>query len=380
MGITRLSTNKYKITIELGYDILGNRKRKTEVVNGTKSEAIKREAELRSEFYHIGKAVNISDLSVEEFSEIFLEKYCKDNISLVTMHGYKKTLKRVLPIIGKIKLNKLTPLHLDSMYQQLKIGIKGEPVGYHSMYNYYKLMNVMLNQAIRWEILDKNPNLKATKPKREHSERKFYDLEQVKKLWSALNKECIKYRTLILLTLDSGCRRSEICALRWSDIDFDTRIMRIDKSLKVIEGVIDEKKTKTLSSNREIMLSESTIELLKEYKEWQQAYIKVVGNRWHGTDRIFTSKDGDYMHPSTCDQTLRKIVKKYDLDHICFHELRHTSASILINLGVNPKAVSQRLGHSNTDVTMEIYSHVFDATKKESADKFDEVFKNIQNT
>ena len=230
MSITRLSNNKYKIIIELGYDILGNRKRLTKTVNGTKNEAIKIEADLKSKYYHIGKANNISDLTFEEYSQIFLSKYC-DKISLVTKDGYEKSLKRILPIIGKIKLNKITPLVLDNMYQKLKIGKNNQVLGYHSMYGYYKLINVMFNQAIKWEVLDKNPNLKANKPKREKAERKYYDLEQVQKLLSCLEYENIKYRTLITLALDSGARRSEICALRWSDIDFDTNLMRIDKSL-----------------------------------------------------------------------------------------------------------------------------------------------------
>lgn len=374
MSITRLSNNKYKIIIELGYDILGNRKRLTKTVNGTKNEAIKIEADLKSKYYHIGKVNNISDLTFEEYSQIFLSKYC-DKISLVTKDGYEKSLKRILPIIGKIKLNKITPLVLDNMYQKLKIGKNNQVLGYHSMYGYYKLINVMFNQAIKWEVLDKNPNLKANKPKREKAERKYYDLEQVQKLLSCLEYENIKYRTLITLALDSGARRSEICALRWSDIDFDTNLMRIDKSLKVIRGVVDEATTKTESSKREIMLSNPTIDLLKEYKEWQDNYIKWVGKKWKGTNRVFISQYGDYMHPSTCDHIMRKIVKKYELAPICFHELRHTSASILIHKGINPKAVSQRLGHADTSITMEIYSHTFDITKKESAMVFDEVLK-----
>lgn len=374
MGITRLSNNKYKITIELGYDILGNRKRKIERFNGTKEEAIKRETELKSQYYHIGKTNNISDLTFEEYSKIFLSKYC-DNIGLVTKDGYEKSLKKILPYIGKYKLNSITPLILDNMYQHLKVG-KNKQLGYHSMYGYYKLVNVMFNQAIKWELLDRNPNLKANKPKKEKKERNYYDLEQVEKLLSCLEYENIKYRTLIILALDSGARRSEICALRWSDIDFDTQTMRIERSLKVIRGVVDEATTKTENSKREIMLSKSTINLLKEYKEWQDNYIKWVGKKWKGSDRVFISKYGDYMHPSTCDHIMRKIVKKHNLDHICFHELRHTSASILIHKGINPKAVSQRLGHADTSITMEIYSHTFDITKKESALAFDDILKN----
>ena len=365
MAINKIDNNKYKITIELGYDILGNRKRKTFNFNGTKSEAIKKEAELKTEFYHIGESKKISDLTFKDLSEIFIERYCKPNISLITTHGYQKTLKKVLPIIGSRKL---------------KVGKDGKELGYHSNYNIYKLINVMFNQAIRWEIIDKNPNVKANKPKREHKEKNFYDLNQVKKLLDVLDNESIKYKLLITLALDSGARRSEICALRWSDIDLDSRMMSITKSLKVIEGTIDEKTTKTESSIRTIKLSESTINLLKEYKEWQKAYKLINKQRWIGKeDRIFTDIRGSYMFPGTCDHILRKIVKKYNLDPICFHELRHTCASLLINSGVDPKSVSKRLGHSDTSITMEIYTHAFEESKNACADRFDEMMKKLEN-
>ena len=380
MAIKKIDTNKYKITIELGYDILGNRKRKTFNFTGTKSEAIKKEAELKTEFYHMGESKRISDLTFKDLSQIFIEKYCKPNISVVTTHGYQKTLKKVLPIIGSRKLKDITPLVLDGMYQKLKVGKDGQELGYHSNYNIYKLINVMFNQAIRWEIMDKNPNTKATKPKKEHKEKNFYDLNQVKKLLDVLDNESIKYKLLITLALDSGARRSEICALRWSDIDLETRMMSITKSLKVVDRIVDEKTTKTESSIRTIKLSESTINLLKEYKEWQKAFKLINKQRWIGKDdRIFTDIRGSYMFPGTCDHILRKIVKKYNLDPICFHELRHTCASLLINSGVDPKSVSKRLGHSDTSITMEIYTHAFEESKNACADRFDEMMKKLEN-
>lgn len=380
MAIKKIDLNKYKITIELGYDILGNRKRKTFNFTGTKSEAIKKEAELKTEYYHVGESKRISDLTFRDLSEIFIERYCKPNISQVTTYGYQKTLKKVLPIIGSKKLKDITPFVLDSMYQKLGVGVDGQKLGYHSNYNYYKLVNVMFNQAIRWEIMDRNPNAKANKPKKEHKEKNFYDVNQVKKLLDVLEFESIKYKTLIVLALDSGARRSEICALRWSDIDLDTKMMSITKSLKVFDGVVDEKRAKTESSVRTIKLSESTIDLIKKYQEWQEAYKKVYNKKWTSKDnRIFTSVDGGYMHPSTCDHILRKIVRKYNLDPICFHELRHTCASLLINSGVDPKTVSKRLGHSDTSITMEIYTHAFEESKNACADRFDEMMKKIEN-
>ena len=379
MAIKKIDTNKYRIFIELGYDILGNRRRKTVTFCGTKSEAIKKEAELKSEFYHIGESKKLNDLTFKELSEIFIEQYCKPNISLVTTDGYKKSLKRILPIIGNKKLKDITPIVLDTMYHKLKTGKDGKQLGYHSMYSYYKVVNVIFNQAIRWLIIDENPNLRAKKPKREHKEKNFYNVNQVKRLLDVLENESIKYRLLIVLALDSGARRSEICALRWSDINLNTRMMSITKSLKVIEGVVDEKTAKTESSIRTIKLSESTINLLKEYKEWQEAYKLINKKRWKTDDnRIFTSIDGSYMFPGTCDHILRKIVKKYNLDPICFHELRHTCASLLINSGVDPKTVSKRLGHSDTSITMEIYTHSFEESKNACADRFDEMMEKLK--
>ena len=115
---------------------------------------------------------------------------------------------------------------------------------------------------------------------------------------------------------------------------------------------------------------------MKEYKEWQNDCIKSMGNSWINENRVFTNEFGGHIHPSTCAYVVRKLVKKYNLKPICFHELRHTSASILIHKGINPKAVSQRLGHSDISITMEIYSHTFNSAMKDNAMAFDEVLKN----
>ena len=376
MAIRKIDTYKYKITIELGRDIYGNRKRKTENFSGTRQEAIRRETELKHGYINIGKSTNLNDITFEELSEMFIDKYCKPDISNITILGYEKSLSRINPIIGKKKLSEITPYVLDSLYQKLRIGKKGKKLGYHSMRSFYKVINVMFNKAVQWEIMDSNPNLKVKKPKKDVQVKKFYDMEQVKKLLHALDSENIKYKTLIILAIDSGARRSELCALRWSDINFETRTMNISKSLKVIHGMIDEETTKTESSNREIVLSKATMRLLQEYKEWQQAYKLVNKKKWIDDDnRVFTAKYGGYMHPDTTIHILKKIIGKYNLDPISFHGLRHTSASLLINSGIDPKTVSERLGHSDSHITMQIYTHAFDKSKEECANKFDEIIK-----
>ena len=377
MSIKCLGNNKYKITIECGYDILGERKRKTKVVNG-REEAIREEALLKSQFYHTGQSFKKCDLSFEQLSNIFIKKYAEPYLSFVTTDGYIKCLKKINTMIGKKKIKDIDPLILTSMYQKLSKGESGQELGYCSKYNYYKIVNAIFNKAMKWGLIDKNPNIGAEKPKKEHKEKCFYDMDQVKILLSALDNEPIKYKALIQLALDSGARRGELVALRWSDIDLDNRIMNINKSLKVLHGRIDEKTTKTESSIRKVILTESTIELLSAYKEWQEKFKKINSKRWIGKeDRIFTSIEGKYMHPSTCDHIIRKIVLKYDLDPIPFHGLRHTCASMLINMGVNPKTVSKRLGHSDTAITMDLYTHCFESSKLDCAEKMNTIMNKI---
>ena len=274
-----------------------------------------------------------------------------------------------------MKLKEITTFILDRMYQKLSIGDNGEKLSYNSQYAYYKLLNAMFNQAVRWNLLDRNPNTNARKPKKEKIEKKFYDNNQVNAMLKALEKENnYKYKALIILALDSGARRAEICALRWKDLDFTTKSLSITKSLKVVNGIVDEKNPKTESSNRTIVLSSKTIEVLKEYKEWQD-YYKKYAKEWIETDRIFTSVNGDYMHPDTCDHILKKIITRHNLEPITFHGLRHTSASLLINANINPKTVSERLGHSSSDITMNIYTHSFEQSKNECSDVLNNMLK-----
>lgn len=375
IGTNKKGIKKWLITIERGKDVFGERDRKTETFYGTLAEVKIRDAELTKQYYHKGNVANVKDLTFEEFSVAFIKK-CEGNVGITTINNYKRLLKNILPFIGQYKLSKITPQMLNTMYSKLKIGQNGKELSYNSMYDYYKVINVMFNQAIFWEFLDINPNKRANKPKKQKIERKFYDIEQVNKLVSCLDNECIKYKALITLALDSGARRGEIVALKWDDFDFDNNTLRIDNSLKVVNGVMDEKNAKTLSSKRTILLGKATIDVIKQYKEWQDSIKKELGKKWKNENRVFTDDTGGYMNPSTCYKIFTKITKKYGLEHIRFHDLRHTSASVLIHKGKNFKAVSERLGHSSINITFDIYTHTFDKDKIECANVFDEIIKN----
>lgn len=373
--IKKLNIDKYKITIELGYDLEGKRRRKTMIFYGSRSDAKKKESEMMNEYYHIGKKIKINDYTFEQLSDIYLKK-CHNNIGKSTMNLYISYLRRINSFIGNYKIKDISTYDLDNLYNKLKGGKRSE-LSNRTLLNYRKLINAIFKQAVCWELIDKNPNTNTTKFKKEHTEKTIYNIEEVKKLFKALESESIKTRTIITLAVNSGARKGEICALRWSDIDLDNHLMKISKTLKVINGKPDESTAKTESSYREVGLSECVIKVLIEYKEWQQEYIKKHMNKWKGTeDRVFTSLDGRFMNPISCNTCLSSVIKRHGLKPITFHGLRHTCASVLLNQGVDIKTISNHLGHAHCSMTLDVYSHIIEGTKNVCADKFDELLKN----
>ena len=358
MSIHRLDQDIYKISVELGTDIFGKRRRKVVTFHGSKAEAVKKESELKSKYYHSGEQKNTKNYTFRELGKLYLEHNSK-NIGGSTNCLYKSYLERINQYIGDIKIKNLTTFMLDNLYQKLKEGKRSE-LSNRTLLNYRKFINAVFKQAVSWGFIDTNPNKNTSKIKKDGEEKSIYSIQEAKQLLNALDDEPIKYRAIIMLALDSGARKGEISALRWSDIDFDTHTMKI-----------------TNSSNREVILSDTTIKVLLEYKEWQREYIKTHKDRWMGKEnRVFTSLDGRYINPDICNYALAAVIRKHNLKPIPFHSLRHTCASLLLSTGVDIKTVSKRLGHANTSMTLDVYSHVLEESKNICAIKFDEIAEN----
>lgn len=373
---TKNGVGIYETYIIIGYDILtGKPKRKHSIHRGTSESAKLWYADLVKQYYHKGSKTNVNNLTFEEYGKLFIERYCAPNVGVVTLKDYKMLLNDIYPFIGDKPLNKITTMQLDTMYQRLKIGKNGKERSPKTMIHYYDLVGLMFKQAKKWKLIEINQHLDTTRPKVPKKKKKFYDVEQVAKLFECLENENIKYKTIITLALVSGIRRSELCAIRWADIDFANNTIYIDNSLKVIDGVVDENNAKTEFSVRTIDIDDDTMQLLREYQKWQNEYISNIGNKWVGTDRVFTAINGKHMHPCTCNKILQKIIKKYDLPKITFHELRHTCSSILNGMGIDPVTIKERLGHSTVSVTMDLYTHPLESNKKESANVFTKIRK-----
>ena len=374
MSVKELERNKkYKITVPIGYN--GNKRiNHYETFYGGKKEAVLRENEIKMQLQN-NTYVKRNNFTMSELVEEWLNSK-KDNIGIKTYVEYKRYCKHITECIGHIKIKDINVKILEDFYNELK-NYKGkrEAINGYSektIKHHYTIITEIFNSAIKWGYLYNNPNKSITPIKVHKKEIKCYSPEDVEKLIEVLQKEPIKYQAVILLALDSGCRRGEITGLNWNDIDFEKGTININKATQYVSGYgTFEKSTKSDTSNRIIYIAHTTIDILRKYKVAQYEQRLLLGNKWKGSERVFTTDIGEDMHPDRPYKILKHIIKKYDLKDITFHGLRHTSVSLQIASGIQMQIISKRAGHSNISITHNIYSHFFDSEFKEVANRMD---------
>jgi integrase len=176
---------------------------------------------------------------------------------------------------------------------------------------------------------------------------------------------------LFVLALATGMRQGELLALHWRDVDLEQRVLSVRWSLRYHQGVFTVKEPKTRRSRRRIALAEQTVEALRTHrarqlKERLKAGKAWVGNSWD--DLVFCSAIGSPLTSNgQVRSTLRRIIRHAGLPMIRFHDLRHTCATLALASNVNPKVVSEMLGHSTVAITLDVYSHVLPDMQQDAA-------------
>jgi len=224
--------------------------------------------------------------------------------------------------------------------------------------HHHRLISSILNIAVQWQIIFSNPCERVKPPKVEHKEAKFLDEIQTAKMLELLQQEDIQHRTMIQLLLYTGFRRGELCGLEWPDVDFDNRVITVRRSSLYLPGKgIFEDETKNRTSQRSIKVPYVVINLLREYRLWQNKQRLKLGDQWQRSNRLFTTWNGKPIHPDSVTSWFHDFIKRNDLPEVSIHSLRHTNATLQICGGVPLPTVASRLGHSSTTTTTKIYIH-----------------------
>jgi integrase len=205
---------------------------------------------------------------------------------------------------------------------------------------------------------------------------KFYDETQVSQLLLAARGD--RNEALYHLAIVTGIRQSELLALKWSDLDWQKRILKVQRQLKrndLDQGYFTIPKTK--AGKRSVDLGAETIKKLRSQYERQRLERMVAGNRWKENDLIFPSTIGSPLNQSNLLKSFRRFIQTAGLPKIRFHDLRHTAASLMLNHGVPPILVARRLGHSKVSITLDTYGHLMPEIQSGAADLMDDLVTSV---
>ncbi len=348
-------------------------------VRGNKRKAEKRFLELQNEVTAEFEEMPPEDrnISFGDFTEIWSDTI-RNQVSEITYEGYKQYLRcHIVPYFSEYKLCKITFRDIEKYYADKINSGRADGKGglsYQSVKRHSTVLNMIFNEAIRRQLIKSNPCQLARIPKTQTvSKRNFYTVEQCEALLEATEGTIL--HDMIYITFMYGLRRSEMMGLRWSDVDFKNDTVTIRHTVTIVGSKVSENNTtKTKSSNRSYPLLPDIKDILLRIKQQQKKNAAFLGNCYFRSDYIFTKEDGTLYHPSYPTHALPDVIAKNNLAPIRWHDLRHSCASMLILKGWSMKDISDWLGHSGIGITMDLYTHLDMAHKKEMGQKLADVF------
>ena len=377
-NIEKRGDNSYRLRVSGGYTGEGKRITYKKTIQAKNKTEAQKELALFIAEIETGQALSAKKMRFRDYSDFWINNYAIPNLSPKTYERYKSMLKaRILPYLGNMYLDKIQPMQLMYLYQELSESTYvrknvSHKLSSKTVLEHHRLLHSMLQQAVYWQMIPYNPASRVRPPKAKKPNINFYDDAQTIALIKALEGEELKFRVIILLTIFTGLRRGEVLGLEWQDINFKNSSLTVRQASQYVSSIgIYTKDPKTETSNRIISIPESIIKLLKEYQKEQLKTRLRLGKEWIETNRLFVQWNGAPMHPDTITKWFRQFLEDKNLPHITFHGLRHTHATLLISQGLDVRTVSNRLGHAQTSTTLNIYAHAFAKMDREASDKLD---------
>lgn len=307
------------------------------------------------------------DIKLKDYLEQWLQDSVKDSVSERTYERYEQiTRNHIVPELGGTNLPSLTEMSIQSLYRRkLDSGCSPRTVQYMHV-----TLHKALKQAVRWRLVPTNVAEGATPPKVGRKEVTVLSPDQVKVFFKGARGH--RLEAMFILATTAGLRQGELLGRRWEDIDSHGSVLYVVRTLSKINRGVVFNPPKTAKGRRSVGLTQVAIEALERHKARQDEE-KGTWYRDHGL--IFPNIHGE---PRTQREpllkALRSVLRKHGLPEIRFHDLRHTCATLLLSKNVNPKIVSEMLGHGDVAFTLSVYSHVLKGMHEGAVRAMEDIF------
>lgn len=351
---------------------LENGKRKV-VYAATQQEAIrKRNALIREQ--EQGKIVTQPNQTVAQYLDYWVSVY-KQSIRPRSYERYEQIIRlHLVPVIGKMRLDKLLPQHVQSLYR-LK---QQEGLSTNTILVIHGMLHRALKSAVKWGLVAYNVCDSVEVPRKTRYQIRPLSLEQTQKFLDTVRGH--RNEALFVLAIATGMRRGELAGLKWQDVDLHKKVLHIRRSLTRVPtkmgGGYIEAEPKTEKSRRSILFPDFAAVSLKAHYERQQEIKSQAGSLWQEHDYVFCTSLGEHIHPGhDILEEFKRLLKCAGLPDVRFHDLRHGAATTLLGMGIHPKIVQERLGHHDIGTTMDIYSHVLPTMQEGVMKQLDDLFQ-----
>ncbi|MDQ2903280.1 MAG: site-specific integrase, partial [Chloroflexota bacterium] len=317
-----------------------------------------------------GVLITTSDQTLNVFFTSWLHDTAQHAVREKTYIRYCQLIElHVLPTLGKIKLQKLAPQHLQRLYNQKR----AEGYAPQTVQHIHRLLHRVLKDAVRWNLIPRNIGDLVDVPRVPKQEMQVLTPEQARQFLDASRDDPLE--ALYVLALTAGMREGELLALQWKDLDWTYGTVQVRRTIARLPRkgfVVSE--PKTAKSKRSIALAPMTLEALKRHRLHQHEQRLAAGPAWEEHQWIFCNAVGRPLEVSNMiRRSFRPLLEKAGLPQMRFHDLRHSCATLLLSMGVHPKIVQERLGHSQIMVTLDTYSHVLPSLQEEAAQRLDQL-------
>jgi integrase len=277
-------------------------------------------------------------------------------------------------------LQRLAPAHLNGLYAELLANGRLDGTGGLSpktVREVHVILHKALKDAVRWGRATRNiaaladlPSQRSSAAARRRS-MQTWNAAQLRLFLAADADDPLHYAWV--LAASTGLRRSELLGLRWADVNLAERRLAVRQRLASVDGVPELSEPKSNRSGRVVDLDERTIAALRNRRAAQAEYRLLLGPAWQDFDLVVGREDGRWLHPDWFSELFRRRVEALSLPPIRLHDLRHTHATLLLQAGVNPKIVSERLGHHSVAFTLDTYAHVLPGMQSEAVRRLAEL-------
>jgi len=387
--------NRWQLEVDLGSyvdPVTGKRKRnrkyKTIKAKGQREanlELARFVAKITNSDYFEPEKVNFIDFVKNDWLPVAKERLAHTTLSMYISH----LELYILPAFQYLRLDQIKPKHIVDFIKNLQEdGIRqdGKDGGLSNatIRNHYRALCHIFNYAIELRIIKESPTVGIRIPKRAKKKINVYSLGEALKLLQALEteKHVPHWQIIVKLAILTGMRKSELYGLEFKHFDFEKRTLSIEQALTytteqgyqvhpIKKGGVDGSRIVSLS-NRVI---DPVSKLERARKEERFAFKKEQMWRNGKYNFILSHENGEPFNPWSMQNWWKRFLKRHGLDYINIHALRHTSATLLINEGVHPKVISERLGHSNISTTMDVYGHVLQEADERSTQLLDEALE-----